>query len=97
VGEEMKGLTLKEFAKILKEINKNHSLVTGRCIKYVDISFDFRTLVIWRVLIRPFGSSQEFTLAQRAQDDGSLLNEIMCWLKNGETKDKLRLINKKIK
>ena len=80
------GVTLLQFKQILNEIEKHHSLVTGRCVKYVDSSFDFRTMTFWRVVIRPFGATQEFTTVNRPDVEGFLFDEIMDWLDEGRIK-----------
>ena len=84
----MKALNMAQFNKILNEIDAHHCLVKGRCVKYVDSSFDFRTNSIWRVVIRPFGEPRVFTVTNRFGDDApkhdSLFEEIMDWLIQGE-------------
>ena len=87
-GRASDALTYEEFGKVLKEIEKNHWLVNGRCVKYVDSSFDFRTKTFWRIEIRPFGNSKTFTTANRSDESVDLLEEIMTWLDEGLNKDK---------
>lgn len=76
------GLTLAQFKSILKEVYDKHMLVVGRGIKYVDISFDFRQMKFWRVVMRPFGTPKEFSCANRFEPKQyeSLYEEIMEWL-----------------
>lgn len=80
----MVGLTMSEFTKVMDKIEDRHWLVNGRCVKYVDTSFDFRTKTFWRVLIRPFGKKKEFTVANN-HNPGFLFFEIMDWLEEVET------------
>ena len=65
-------MTRKQFIALLAEIEKNHWLINGKCVKYVDSSFDFRTKTFWRVVIRPFGKEKVFMPAD--------LDKIMKWL-----------------
>lgn len=82
----MVGVTLSQFKEIMNEIEKYHSLVKGRAVKYVESSFDFRFMTFWRIVIRPFGAIKEFTTVNRPDDDGFLFDEIMDWLDEGRTK-----------
>lgn len=65
----VRGLSGKEFGKILEIIKKDHKLIDGLCVKYVDSSFDFRTMTFWRIVLRPFGIPIEFSTANRAIGD----------------------------
>jgi len=80
----VKALNLKEFKELLAIIEKDHWLVTGRCVKYVDSSFDFRTKEFWRIVIRPFGTEKVFTTTNRFGEDApkhdTLFEEIKEWL-----------------
>lgn len=67
------GLSPKQFIKLLSEIEKGHCLIEGRCVKYVDSSFDFRTKTFWRIVVRPFGAEKEFIEPS--------FEQIMNWLK----------------
>lgn len=82
----MKALSHAEMRKIMKYIQKKHCLVTGRCVKYLDMSYDYRTNEIWRVVIRPFGEGKEFSVTNRFDNpkEDSLYEEIMNWLKERE-------------
>jgi hypothetical protein len=82
------GITPGQFKEILNEIGKNHCLIKGRAVKYVDSSFDFRTRTFWRIEIRPFGTPKEFTVVNRPDDTGFLFDEIMDWLDEGRTDEK---------
>jgi hypothetical protein len=79
----VKALSHKEVNNIMTEIRKRHSLVTGRGIKYVDMSYDFRTNEVWRFVIPSFFSEpKEFTVTNRV-DNGkhdNLYDEIMEYL-----------------
>lgn len=85
-------LTTAQFKEVLQEVNKNHSLIKGRAIKYLDSSFDFRTLSFWRIEFRGFAGNKVFTVTNRGEmvdgeylaDIGNLYDEIMQWLKEGE-------------
>lgn len=76
------GLTPAEFKRIMNRINKKHWLVSGRGVKYVDTSFDFRTHEFWRVVIRPFGERKEFSTSNRFDNPkrDNLYDEIVDWL-----------------
>jgi len=82
-----KSLTMQEFRDILNYINEHHKLVMGRCVKYVDSSFDFRTGEVWRVEIRGFfRPSVVFTHTNATEESRAipLKDQIMTWLKEGE-------------
>ena len=97
----IKALSLSQFTDILEEIEKNHCLITGRGVKYVDSSFDFRTNSIWQVVMRPFGQEKVFTVANRIKkvkgeyvdEVGSLYDEIMTWLNEGLSKKRKKVKN----
>ena len=80
------GLSLKNFAKILKQIEEKHWLVNGRMIKYVDSSFDMRTKSFWRIKLRAMtGLEEVFSNTNRPEEErGDLFHEIMQWLEDGE-------------
>ena len=89
-------LSINEYKTVMNEIKKNHWLVRGRCVKYVYSSFDFRGFNYFHFTIRPFLSEPvEFTCVNRSkkvgdewiQEEGSMFDEIMTWLKQGETKE----------
>ena len=87
----IRGITPTQLSVIMEEVDKNHLLITGRNIKYMDATFDFRTLTYFRVLFRPFGKPKEFTVVNRIDKDGNmetgtLFQEIMNWLEEGKTK-----------
>ena len=86
----VRGLTSKEFKKIMNRIYKKHWLVKGRYVKYVDTSFDFRTLEFWRVVIRPFGQRKEFNTSNRFDNPkhDNLYDEIIEWLEEVENASK---------
>ena len=82
----VRGLTPLEFNKIRARISAGHWLVKGRCVKYIDTSFDFRTYEFWRVVIRPFGQRKEFNTTNRFDNPkrDTLFDEIMDWLREVE-------------
>jgi hypothetical protein len=82
----MKTLSLKEFTKIVDIINKKHSLITGKAIKYLDSTFDFRTLSFFRINLRGFGKEKEFTVVNRIEEPkfNTLYEEIIDWLDSVE-------------
>jgi hypothetical protein len=83
----MTGLTHEELTKVMRCIQIEHRLIEGRNIKYVDLSFDFRTMTYWRVKMRPFGQEKVFTTVRETLDEerpGKMYDYIMDWLKNGK-------------
>lgn len=78
------GLSKKEFRELLQIIEKDHWLIQGRGVKYVDLSYDLRTKEIWKVNLRCFGPGKEFMTCNRDQSaPDSLYIEIFNWLEDG--------------
>jgi len=82
------GLTPAQHKKIMIRIREKHWLVSGRNVKYIDTSFDFRTDTFWRILVRPYGKDKLFTTTNRFDNPkhDNLYDEIIEWLKEAEPK-----------
>ncbi len=74
------GVTPDQFKEIMNKVKKDHRLIKGRCVKYVETSFDFRDCTFWRFRFRIWSLEKIFTTANRGNDEGLLFDEIMEWL-----------------
>lgn len=85
----VKAMSTDEWTKMMREIVSKHRWaipMRGRKVKYVEPIFDMRSVDIFSVRFRGMFETKEFTIVNRPDDDGTLFDEIMQWLKEGEDK-----------
>ncbi len=89
----IESVTPDQFRVIMNTIKKDHRLVDGRCIKYVNTSFDLRDCTFWKFVFRVWSTEVVFTTSNRGSvqengtwvdDKGLLFDEIMKWLEEGK-------------
>ena len=82
----MNGITFKQFRDVMNRIYNKHHLIYGRSVKYVNTSYDFRTMTFWKVNIRTFYGEKIFstTEKQEAPPAQSIYEEIIKWLSEAE-------------
>lgn len=54
--------------RVLNEIAKNHMMVKGKRIKYVDIGWDARTASVYNIRLRGMGAETTFHTGERDAD-----------------------------
>jgi len=81
----MKGLSFKQFLKILKRVLKKHRLIEGHNVKYLTITIDLRDFNVFRLVFNSYGPVEtEFHTSQNVKGKQSLYAVISRWLKTGE-------------
>ncbi len=94
-------VTPDQFKEIMSKVQKDHRLIIGHCVKYVNTSFDFRDNTFWRLEFKCFFDTKVFTSSNRGhfvdeeyeEESGSLFNEIVAWLDEGKTLSKEEVDN----
>ena len=76
----IEGVTPDQFKEIMNKVKKDHRLINGRCVKYIETSIDFRDCTFWRFVFRMWIAEKVFTTANRGDDNGLLCDEITKWL-----------------